>query len=129
MNHTGPRINPATSKGYKRSRTSAWCCGHNYQRWRFINLGRRYPGNHPTHCPTCGQPLVYRRIKKATLDRYYRNRSKLWAAGLTTLGAKPRRKNFNIRTPLEKDWMELRRQVPPVPHIEDVFNDRNSIYE
>ena len=98
-------MNRATTKGIKRSRTSAWCCGHNYQRWRFPS--GRYPNN-KTHCPDCGRPLIFRKIKNPTLDRYFRNRAKNLADGRTCHGTAPRRTNFNIPTPLEKAWRAFR---------------------
>jgi hypothetical protein len=126
MNHTGHHKNPATTKGVKRIRRSAWCCGHNFQTWRLRSRG--YP-SHPVNCPDCGKPLDYRLVKNPSLDRYYRNRDKQWAVGRTTTGTKPRRMNPKIQTPQEKLWAEFRAAIPSMASIEDVFSDRNSVYE
>jgi len=99
-------MNRATTKGIKRIRQSAWCCGQNYQRWRFRGKSEYPPGH--THCCICHQPLVFKNVTKPTLDRYYRQREKNLNAGLTCFGKKPRRANFNIPTPTDKAWRNAR---------------------
>jgi len=106
-------MNRATTKGVKRIRQSAWCCGQNYQRWRFRGSNEFPPGGH-THCRVCGQLLFFKKITKPTLDRYYRQREKNLNAGRTCLGTKPLRTNFNIPTSTDKAWRATRAgiQVP-----------------
>lgn len=104
-------MNRAITKGFKRIRQSAWCCGKNYQRWKFKNSYSDFPSNSPTHCIDCGQPLEFRKVTNPTLDRYNRNRLINLEAGRTCLGTKPRRKNFNIPTGLDKAWRAARAEM------------------
>lgn len=99
------RMNKAVTKGYKRSRQTAWCCGRNYQRWRFFH--RAFPSGGKTHCEECGKPLNFvkrKSVNEIEIQAYHRKRAERLENGLTCHGAKPRRRNFNISTPLEKAW-------------------------
>jgi ribosomal protein L34E len=102
-------MNKATTKGYKRSRQTAWCCGNNYQRWRFI--GAAFPSTGKTHCDTCGKPLNFikrQSINEIEMSAYFRKRAERLEQGLTCHGTQPKRRNFNINTPLERAWKGLR---------------------
>jgi len=104
-------MNRATTKGIKRIRQSAWCCRRNFQRWRFRG-NNEFPAGGHTHCPVCGNPLIFKKVTNANLDRYYRNREKNVTAGLTCYaGTKPRRTNFNIPTPVDKAWRSIRAEI------------------
>lgn len=81
-------MNRATTKGIKRIRESAWCCGANYQRWRFVTGKFPITGQ---RCAKCNSPLEFERVKNPGLARYYRIRLKNYMAGLTVLGTKYQR--------------------------------------
>jgi len=133
-------MNRSVTSSVKRIRESAWCCGQNYQRWRFANSYAEFPAGHVyktgnvrvpghTHCRVCGKPLVFRKVTKPSLDRYYRLRAANLDAGLNCSGTKPRRKNFNIPTPTDKAWRELRSSMSVVVlNVEDVVVSQQEIY-
>lgn len=86
-----------------RIRQSAWCCGRNYLRWAVgrvhLSACKSPRATARTRCEVCGNPLEYRIIENASLDRYYRHREKNYLAGLTVLGTPYRRRqNFIHQT-------------------------------
>ena len=80
-----------------RDRQSVWCCGRNYQRWRFRL--RDWAAGHHTHCCVCGQPLAWppSRIfpvpnpKRAAREFYRRRSARFLGLGLTSRGTVPTR--------------------------------------
>lgn len=72
-----------------RERQSVFCCGKNYQRWRF--KGDAFP-DIVRHCEICGQEIVWPEYKgplgnrKSSLRYYYRRRSRFFDLGLTSHG-------------------------------------------
>ncbi len=90
-------LQPARRRPARRERQSVWCCGVNYQRWRFVT--RDWPGTHYTHCCTCGralpwpakQPYHRPNPRRASREAKRREAAKFTAQGLTTRGTVRRR--------------------------------------
>lgn len=74
----------------QRERQSVYCCGKNYQRWRF--KGQKFPDARPARCSICDNEILWPRYagpvnpRKSSLQYYYRRRSKFYANGLTSHG-------------------------------------------
>lgn len=125
-------INPAPLPGIgargARERQSVWCCGRNYQRWRFI--GREFPGTHHRECVHCGQLLIWppandlpakprihprsanerqRANRRAAANRYRRLAGKFLRQGLTTRG-QPRQRRASV-SPLELAYQDFRETI------------------
>ncbi len=84
-------MNRATTKGFKRLRQSAWCCGRNYQRWRFIGAAVQTTLR---KCEICGAPLNFRLVANPSLESYRRRAIRNRLAGLTALGTERQRGVF-----------------------------------
>lgn len=100
-----------------RERQSVWCCGKNYQRWRFV--GREFPGTHHETCVACGQELVWPETraylsadfkaasrKKTFREAYHRRAEKFRAQRLTAHGS--RRRRAPSISDLERAWGNFR---------------------
>jgi len=112
--------NPSPERGRggkgSRVRQSAWCCGRNYQRWRFLH--GEFPGTHHEVCVHCGKPLVwpsYRPSSKQDRARlawreYQRRRvAALVRQGLTAKGEiRKRRATISLQ---ELAWRDLRAEM------------------
>lgn len=133
--------NPSPERGRGgrggRVRQSVWCCGRNYQRWRFIH--GEFPGTHHQTCVQCGQALNYdayfrpRSIKdRARLaSRAYQRRQVAAFAqlGLTSKG-RPRQRRASVSA-LEISWRQFRAAMGDItiPDVNATFHQRNVNYE
>ena len=103
-----------------RERQSVWCCGSNYQRWRFV--GREFPGTHHTTCIHCGKVLdwpegreylttAFRQEarQKTFRSAYLRRADRHELAGKTRHGQVP--KYRPRRSAQELAWRELRAEM------------------
>lgn len=104
-----------------RERQSVWCCGSNYQRWRFYGdafpVKPRSHYKHHTHCVHCGQELVWPesrlRAMKPAEKKEHRRKIELAAQrrlvarraeqGLTSRGHRPRR-SAPVWSDFERAW-------------------------